>query len=298
MLAVSDTAAAGRTCGGDAAKDKAAVHRVGSASSSGATRPAAGVVNADSSSWRAYTGQTLEGWLGYGRLGAIHPDDRVHAEQQWRKAVAARGLVDAESRLRAPDGNWRWTNVRAAPVLDEVGEIQKWLGMNIDIDDRKRTEAELARLYAEMERQVAEATAELKDVRDFLRAVFAASKDMIQIFEAIRDANGEIVDFRWLLNNHTSERHYGNVRGESLLTHNPGVIEEGIFDAFKRVTETGMPERAERHYVHEQFDGWFYQSIVKLNDGVATTTKDMSDWKLALSRSCAAAASSCSRCLA
>lgn len=102
-----------------------------------------GVVVADSPSWRAYTGQTREEWLGNSWLDAIHPDDRPHAERQWREAMAARGAVDAEFRLRAPGGRWRWTNVRTAPLLDADGLIEKWVGVNIDIDDRRRAEAAL-----------------------------------------------------------------------------------------------------------------------------------------------------------
>ena len=102
-----------------------------------------GIVVADSPSWRASTGQILEEYLGFGWLDAIHPDDRAHAERQWREALAARRLVDAEFRLRAPGGDWRWTNVRAAPLLDGKGQVEKWVGMNIDIDARKRAEAAL-----------------------------------------------------------------------------------------------------------------------------------------------------------
>lgn len=376
-----------------------------------------GVVTADSPSWRDYTGQTLEEWRGYGWLDAIHPADRAYAERQWREAVATQGLVNAEFRLRAPDGGWRWTNVRAAPVCDVAGRVEKWVGMNIDIDARKRTEAALresegrltaafesvpvgiatidtdgkvifsnneyrrflphgiipsrdpergdrwrawdgdGRLIAPrdypsaralrrervvpglemlfideegrsfwtnvatsptfdaagqvtglicvisditerkeaqeasrraegayrdaLEREVLLRTVELTANRDLLQATMDSSMDMIQVFEAIRDASGEIVDFRWLLNNHTFESLYGEVRGQSLLERNPGVIREGIFDAFKRVTETGEPSIAERHYAHEQFDGWFYQSAVKLGDGVATTTKEITAWKAA-----------------
>ncbi len=131
----------------------------------------------------------------------------------------------------------------------------------------------------ELERRVEDATAELKAGRDLLRATMDSSTDMIQVFQAVRNDAGEIVDFIWILNNHAAECQLGEVRGKSLLVHNPGVVAEGIFDAFKRVTETGVPEQAEHHYVHEQFDGWYYQSVVKLNDGVATTTKEISDWK-------------------
>lgn len=102
-----------------------------------------GVVVADSPSWRAYTGQTQEEWIGYGWLNAIHPDDRAYVEKQWREAIEVRGLVNAEFRLRAPNGGWRWTNVRAVPVVDATGRVEKWAGMNIDIDARRRAEAAL-----------------------------------------------------------------------------------------------------------------------------------------------------------
>ena len=124
---------------------------------------ASGVIIADSPSWRAFTGQTLQEWLGNGWLDAIHPDDRPGAEQHWRAATAAHGLVDAEFRLRAPGGGWRWTNVRAAPVRDAGGGIAKWAGMNIDIDARKHAETALR---ASQERQ-----AFLLEVSDALRSM-------------------------------------------------------------------------------------------------------------------------------
>jgi PAS domain S-box-containing protein len=155
----------------------------------------------------------------------------------------------------------------------------------LDITARKRAEAALRaseeQHRADLQREVQERTAELQQNRDLLQATMDSSMDMIQVFEAVRDEHGEIVDFRWVLNNHTSERWYGEVPGESLLERNPGVVQEGIFDTFKRVLETGEPVVAERHYVHEQFNGWFFQSAVKLGDGVATTTREITAWKQA-----------------
>jgi PAS domain S-box-containing protein len=114
-----------------------------------------------------------------------------------------------------------------------------------------------------------------------LRNTIDSSMDMIQVFKVVRDERGEIIDFKWILNNKTSEKFYGDVIGKSLLTLNPAVVKEGIFDVLKKVVETGEPNQSIRHYVYEQFDGWFLQSAVKQDDGVATTTKDITDIKKA-----------------
>ncbi|HZX79382.1 MAG TPA: PAS domain-containing protein [Lysobacter sp.] len=113
-----------------------------------------GRVAVDSPSWRAYTGQSVQEWLGSGWLDAVHPDDRAYAERQWVEAVAARSTVNAEFRLRHVDGSWRWTNVRAVPLIDRHG-VRKWVGMNIDIDAQRS--AEIARDQADEQRRVGEA---------------------------------------------------------------------------------------------------------------------------------------------
>ncbi|WP_164901662.1 PAS domain S-box protein [Neorhizobium lilium] len=235
----------------------------------------------DSESWRAFTGQTLEEMLGYGWLDAVHPDDRAYTEHQWREAIHTGRYVDTEFRVLHVTNGWRWTNSVATPLLDEDGTVRKWIGMNVDIHDRKQADDIRNRHMAELERQVEKRTAELRASRDFLRGVIDSSPDMIQVFDAVRNDRREIIDFVWTLNNQTSEDRYGAAWGESLLQRNPGVVEADIFDAFKRVVETGVPEQAEHHYVHEQFDGWFLQSVVKLGDGVATTTRDITADKVA-----------------
>lgn len=112
-----------------------------------------------------------------------------------------------------------------------------------------------------------------------LRNTIDSNTDMVQVFKAVRDERGNIVDFIWILNNKASEQIYGDVIGKSLLDLNPGVVKEGIFETFKRVAESGESEQRIHHYVHEQFDGWFHQSTVKQGDGVTTTTKDITKQK-------------------
>lgn len=187
-----------------------------------------GVVVADSASWRAYTGQTVEEWLGYGWLAAIHPDDRDYAERQWRDAVAGRGVVDAEFRLRAATGGWRWTNVRAKPLLDAAGNIEKWVGVNIDIGARK------------------EAEAALRESEEKYRALFQSMDEAYAVVEVLKDDAGQWTDFRFLDANrafmtHTSMPHpVGKTATELLGTPNPRWTE-----LYGKALDTGVPIRVE-----------------------------------------------------
>jgi len=99
-----------------------------------------GTIVEDSRSWRAFTGQTYAQWKGTGWLDAIHPDDRDRTLALWREAVAARRSIDTEYRLQRADGGWRWTAVRAVPLIDGTGALRAWVGMNTDITERKRAE--------------------------------------------------------------------------------------------------------------------------------------------------------------
>ena len=58
--------------------------------------------------------------------------------------------------IRARDGHARWWWVRAQPVRDESGKILHWLGVAIDIDDRKTFAETLQQRQEETERQRAE----------------------------------------------------------------------------------------------------------------------------------------------
>jgi PAS domain S-box-containing protein len=99
----------------------------------------------DSPSWRAFTGQSLEAWLGSGWIDAVHPEDRQRAARDWAATVAAGATLDTVFRLRhAASGGWRWTRVRAAPLRDPEGQVTSWIGMNSDIEEQKSAELALA----------------------------------------------------------------------------------------------------------------------------------------------------------
>jgi PAS domain S-box-containing protein len=90
--------------------------------------------------WLEYAGLTAEQALGWGWGTSIHPDDRANLVQQWQLCLASGMGAEAEARHRRFDGVYRWFLVRANPLRDESGNVIKWYGINIDIEDRKRAE--------------------------------------------------------------------------------------------------------------------------------------------------------------
>jgi len=104
------------------------------------TVDASGVPNADSPSWRAFTGQREADWRGAGRWEPIHPDDLAKLVITWDAARDARSRLYAEYRLRRHDGEYVWMAVHALPMLGPGGEVREWFGVMTNIADRKRAE--------------------------------------------------------------------------------------------------------------------------------------------------------------
>lgn len=91
----------------------------------------------DLSSWQSFSGQTEEELRFRGWTSAIHPDDLVSALQKWDDAIRSGTPFMNELRLRRHDGQWRWMSVHTVPVLDAVGRVVEWVGMNFDITEQK-----------------------------------------------------------------------------------------------------------------------------------------------------------------
>jgi PAS domain S-box-containing protein len=104
-----------------------------------------------------YLGVSIEE-LNFARwLGAFHPNDAQRVQDSWNHSVATGDDYDLEARItRARDAHARWWWIRAQPVRDESGKILHWLGVAIDIDDRKTFAETLQQRQEETERQRAE----------------------------------------------------------------------------------------------------------------------------------------------
>ncbi len=106
------------------------------------TADARGRANADSPSWRAFTGQTREEWLGLQGWAVLHPDDTDVLRVAWPKAQVERTTFEAEFRMRRHDGVYVWMATRATPLLNADGSLREWFGVTFDISARKQAELE------------------------------------------------------------------------------------------------------------------------------------------------------------
>jgi PAS domain S-box-containing protein len=94
--------------------------------------------------WQQFTGLPAEDALGWNWEAVLHPDDRAKFVADWRAALHSGQPMESEVRVRRADGEYRCLLVRNVPLRDERGNIVKWYGTGLDIEDRKRAESLLA----------------------------------------------------------------------------------------------------------------------------------------------------------
>ena len=92
--------------------------------------------------WYQYTGLSERETVGYGWADAIHPDERKQVVETVQSALQQGKDYEVEFRLRKNDGSHCWFLARGRTGHDATGEVDAWLGIAVDIEERKRAEEE------------------------------------------------------------------------------------------------------------------------------------------------------------
>ena len=93
--------------------------------------------------WCEYTGLSIVEACGEGWQTAIHPDDLPELLNRWRSILASNVSGEMEARLRRSDGEYRWFLFRTRPLADASGQVAKWCGLNIDVEEVRQAEEAL-----------------------------------------------------------------------------------------------------------------------------------------------------------
>nr|WP_274622457.1 ATP-binding protein [Myxococcus fulvus] len=107
-----------------------------------------------SRSWYEFTGQTEAEGLGFGWLGAVHPDDAERAGAVFLAANAEHLPFQLDYRLRHRSGQYGWAIDSASPRFGPAGEFLGYIGSVIDISDRKQVEQDRERLLSAMDEAI------------------------------------------------------------------------------------------------------------------------------------------------
>lgn len=123
---------------------------------------------------------------------------------------------------------------------------------------------------------------EAKKLQGILETVLDATPSAINAKRAIRNKQGEIIDFEYIAANRALERELkvkkGYMIGKTVHTLFPD-LEDEHYRLYVDVVETGKPKYYE--YYDDARDKWFDIVLVKMQDGLVTISTDVTDRKKA-----------------
>jgi PAS domain S-box-containing protein len=102
--------------------------------------------------WLEFLGVPLDKVAGWNWTAFIHPEDVDGILIKWRACLATGEIFEHETRVRMANGDYRWMFHRKVPLHDSNGDIVKWYGSSLDIDERKTAEEQLRRNAEELQR--------------------------------------------------------------------------------------------------------------------------------------------------
>ncbi|MCG2462036.1 PAS domain-containing protein [Flavobacteriaceae bacterium F89] len=125
----------------------------------------------------------------------------------------------------------------------------------------------------------------IKNSEGFLQNILGTTNNVISYFEAIRDNNNEITDFKVSYTNDQVYEYVGNksqkIAGSKISEVYPFLFDDGAFEIFVDSIQNNKTISFERNYIINGNTVWFATTVEKLWDGVSVTSRNSTLEKLA-----------------
>jgi PAS domain S-box-containing protein len=121
----------------------------------------------------------------------LHPDDHAEMRRAWSHCLRTGCPGEVSFRARNAEGGYRWFLSRVEPLRASDGTLLYWMGVTLDIEERKQAEEKLRR----SETYLIEALADVKKSEDRLRLVIDTIP--VQVTCARPDGSLDFINRRW-----------------------------------------------------------------------------------------------------
>jgi formate hydrogenlyase transcriptional activator len=126
----------------------------------------------------------------------LHPDDQDESRKVWSNCLRTGSAGESSFRVRNAQGGYRWFVSRAEPLRASDGTLLYWIGVNLDIEERKQAEFYLEQLTKAL-RKSEEELRQILDLTPQLIAVFGPDRQRLYINRIALDYFGVTLE-EWL----------------------------------------------------------------------------------------------------
>lgn len=93
-----------------------------------------------SDSFLKLVGLTQQECSDFGWTTILHPAEIAATTAAWKECIRTGNSWEREHHVKGVDGRWHPVLARGVPVRDESGQVQQWVGINLDISTMKEVQ--------------------------------------------------------------------------------------------------------------------------------------------------------------
>jgi len=158
--------------------------------------------------WLDFTGRSIDAELGNGWAKGVHPEDLQGCLETYEQSFDRREQFRMEYRLRRYDGEYRWVLDLGVPRFDQDGSFVGYIGILVDVTDRKETEQALQQANRVLEEQTAALQTREELLKSFVTHVPAAVEMFDRDMRYLQVSNRFCTDYSVISSEILGRSHY------------------------------------------------------------------------------------------